>query len=150
MTGLHLTRAIDADTATPQAYLYDILAVNTLGFNATARLTITVTNINDVAPMHTTSIRNLSVVENSPAGTLLAVLSYTDGDSLAEFRVSTWDIVEGNAAGTFAVDENANLVVRNATSLDHEARSSYHLRIRISNDAPPHLFTDAVYIVRRS
>lgn len=111
-----------------------------------ARLTITVTNINDMAPVHTSSVRNFRVVENSPAGSILAVLSFADGDSLPEFRVSAWDIVEGNVGGTFVVDENANLVVRNTTALDREARS-ITIRIRISNVAPPHLFTDAVYIV---
>ncbi len=81
------------------------------------------------------------ITENSFAGSHIGqILAYdaNQGQNL------TFQIISGNAAGTFNCSPSGFLTVNNAGLLDHELYSSFQLLIRVTDNGSPILSADAV------
>ena len=93
--------------------------------SSTADLHVTVTNINDVAPICDPPIFNASIQENTPIGTEVLTLSCSDADSLS----LTYSILDPFAP--FQVSSSGSLAVND--SLDYEASTFHRVPIEVSD-----------------
>jgi VCBS repeat-containing protein len=97
--------------------------------DSSATVTITVTDVNDRAPVVTPG-QSLSVAENSAAGTSLGSAAATDAD--ASFTASAWSITGGSGQGLFDIDATTGAItVASGASLNFEAASSYTLTLTV-------------------
>ncbi|MCC9600963.1 Ig-like domain-containing protein [Stieleria sp. JC731] len=85
-------------------------------------------NITNVAP--TASDATFSIVENSPNGTLIGVVTATDpGADTLEFSITG-----GSGATAFAIDSASGAIsVVDASQLDYETTSSFDLEVTVSD-----------------
>ncbi|RYY39079.1 cadherin repeat domain-containing protein, partial [archaeon] len=111
---------------TQSVYNLDITATDKGGLTCTARVDVTVLNVNDAPVMAAPPA--LSVAENSAVGTLVgASLTATDedGDAIA------WEIVGGNTGSMFRISTTGQLAL-NAVP-NYETVSAYTLQVRVSD-----------------
>lgn len=97
---------------------------------AEATFTVTVNDSNDAPVVEPFAA---SVVENSPVGEVVGVMSATDQDSTfgSDFVLS---IEAGNLGGAFALDaETGELTVATIEPLDFEANSAFMLTVRATD-----------------
>lgn len=90
-----------------------------------ATVTLNVAPVNDPP---TASGNDGAVFENSPVGTLAGYVDVLDIDD----TTFQFNIVEGNADGFFAIDDNGQVTIAK-TGLSHQAQSSYTLRIEVTD-----------------
>ena len=101
--------------------VYDVTVTPTDGTNAgvAAAVAITVTDVNDVAPVFGAIATPFTVAENTTA---VATVAATDADASAAFKVVTYSLTGADAA-KFAVDA-AGVVTTVAGGLNFEANGS--------------------------
>lgn len=75
----------------------------------------------------------LTVIENSPAGTLIAQLQAIDPDAGQSIN---WSLGTGNSGAWFAIDSSSGVVTL-ARQLDFETRESYRLQVIASDNGSP-------------
>ncbi|RYE84776.1 MAG: cadherin repeat domain-containing protein, partial [Methanosarcinales archaeon] len=112
---------------TQSLYNLDITATDKGGLTCTARVDVTVLNVNDVPVM--AAPPTLSIAENSAVGTLVGgplIGTDEDGDIL------TWDIVSGNTGTTFSIAVGSGQLSLAAVP-NFEVRTSYNLTVRVSD-----------------
>ena len=78
---------------------------NTTGGSETVRVLVTVSDVNEAPSI--TALGDLTIFENTIAGTLLSQFSATDPDRFAQ---STFSIASGNGVGHFAINANTGLL----------------------------------------
>ena len=132
LTHVVIIRAVDAGT-TPNAK------------SATATLSVSVTDVNDVTPTCAPSIIVLSLAEGMAAGSSLVTLSCSDAD-LDPNNINNkigYGISAGNAAGYFAVDAlSGELSLSGSAALDYETTKSYTLTVTATDAGTPPLSTE--------
>ncbi|XP_065179718.1 uncharacterized protein LOC135810172 [Sycon ciliatum] len=128
-----LTVVKSPDREAIASYSLSLLATNKANATktATSKISITILDRNDNAPMCTRSTYTYTVVENSPKGTLVGAIAATDKDigvnAQYRFRISN-----GNQKGYFALDStNRNIIVNKP--IDRETDSSILLTFVVSN-----------------
>ncbi len=95
-----------------------------------ATITISVNDINDTPVVNGASF---SIPENSPAGTSLGTLTYTDRDT---GQTHTFSISAGNTGGAFAIDPLTG-VLTTTGPLDYETLATYTLTIAVTDNGTP-------------
>lgn len=108
--------------------------------NATSPPTGTIARNNN-EPTFSSSTVSRSVDENSPANANVGnAVTASDGDS---------DTLEygliGTDAGSFTINSSAQIKVKSGTSLDHETKASYQVKVRVRDKKDAAGDTDAVW-----
>uniref|UniRef100_A0A1I8GZL4 Protocadherin-like wing polarity protein stan n=1 Tax=Macrostomum lignano TaxID=282301 RepID=A0A1I8GZL4_9PLAT len=134
-------------------YVFQVVAFNSAPphYSATATVVLTILDVNDNSPeFDFATPRRVLVPEDSPRGTLVALLNVTDADEPGrrEFNfILTSDDGSGgvggsvpgrqhrNGANKFQIDSHGRLTLRD--ELDRELESEYHLRIGVSDGVHP-------------
>ena len=101
----------DMPTATPTAGQ---------GLSDARTVTITVNDVNDVAPVFTETAVTQSIEENAAASPVSNANPASDGDATAPHNTIIYSIVSGNNGGFFSIDA-ATGVVSTTQALDHES-----------------------------
>ncbi|KAM9130271.1 LOW QUALITY PROTEIN: cadherin-related family member 2 [Pangshura tecta] len=95
-----------------------------------ATVTIQLFDINDHSPEFGQNMYRLQVPENSPAGTVISIITATDPDS-ASFGRITYRLLPESILDIFAVNASSGAVlVRNGSLLDRETRSVYYVTLQ--------------------
>ena len=92
--------------------------------SASARINITVINVNDNVPVFETSSEVATIPEDVAIGTQVVRLNATDSDGSA----LRFDIKSGNKGNAFAIDKSTGLITV-AARLDREATANYTLAV---------------------
>ncbi|XP_030621866.1 protocadherin Fat 4 [Chanos chanos] len=104
------------------------------------KLVVNITDVNDQIPTFTQSTYHVSLVEHSPAGTELLVLSATDGDLGANGTVRfTFDPETPTSVQDLFRLDTVSGRLSTATELDREEQSSYLLYIKATDAGTPPL-----------
>ncbi|XP_062443769.1 protocadherin gamma-A12-like isoform X3 [Rhea pennata] len=141
---LSLMRELDFEQVS--SYELEVQARDGGGLFDTAKVVIAVTDVNDNAPE--ISMRSLvsAVSEDSPAGTVVALLHVQDRDSGAngEVRCSL------GAGLPFRLRSSLGSYysVVTARELDHEEVSEYNVTVRVTDGGSPALWSSAVLPLR--
>ncbi|XP_055669166.1 cadherin-related family member 2 isoform X1 [Falco peregrinus] len=98
---------------------------------STATVTISITDSNDHIPEFPQSTYSLSVMENSPAGTIISLnITAYDPDSGAWGQI-TYQLLPENIRKIFMVNTTTGaLLVQNGSLLDRETRSIYYANLQ--------------------
>ncbi|KAK0134170.1 Protocadherin-23 [Merluccius polli] len=99
--------------------------------NSSTVVMVTVTDVNDNAPVFVNTEYHAQVSEDSLAGTRLVQVSAHDPD-LGVNGLVHYEIISGNGKGHLQLDPNSGLLSLNG-SLDYEEDSKYTLTIRASD-----------------
>ncbi|XP_068885419.1 protocadherin gamma-A12-like [Aphelocoma coerulescens] len=116
------------------------------GLFDTAKVTITVTDINDNAPELTVTSQLRAISEDSPQGTVVALLHVEDRDSGAngEVRCS----LDGDVPFRLQSSHGSYYSVVTARELDREQVSEYNVTVRAADGGSPALQSSAVLALR--
>lgn len=124
---------IDASILDYETYPEILLLVNatdsggpTPGMNLTSSALVRVLILNEDEPPYLNP-GTYTVDENSPSGTLVAILDGGDEDADASVQ---WSILDGDDDGAFEITEDGNLTVFNAV-LNYERQSQYVLWVMV-------------------
>ena len=113
--------------STPSHWL-EIMSTDSGGLFVTANVTVTITDAND--PPSTIIIPSgLSVLENTPTGTLLAVLDTLDEDANQTHRYALRSGVKA-----FSLSPDGRLAVADSSLLDYETRRSISISVTSTDD----------------
>lgn len=103
---------------------------------ATQDLTITVTGVNEFAPVFVDASPTFTIPENSPAGTVVGTVTATDADAPAGSL--TYSIVAGNSSGAFTINPNTGeITVAQSSPLDFETTPQFTLTVRVTDNGSP-------------
>jgi len=104
---------------------------STLAFY-TEQFTIAVTNVNE-APV--VNAATFSVAENSPNGTAVGTVTYSDPDA---GQTGTFSIIAGNTGTAFAINATSGqITVNNSAALDLEVNPTFSLTVRVTDNGSP-------------
>ena len=92
---------------------------------ASAKVNITIVNVDDNVPVFETSSAPTKVREDVAIGTRVVRLNATDADG----NDLTFHIIDGNVGGAFAI-QNISGLITVASKLDRETFAKYHLAVR--------------------
>lgn len=100
-----------------------------LSSDTTARVDITVTDINDCSPQFSSSVYNVTLLLPTYKDVAVIMLNATDLDSPAN-TILRYDIVDGNKHGIFAIDQNSGLIT---IVQPDNLKPSHKLQVRVSD-----------------
>ena len=126
--GATLKTAIVFDFETKSSYSVRVRVTDAGGLSFEKELAISITNVNE-APTNITASAS-SVLENAALGTNVASFSTTDADANDTF---TYTLVTGTGStdnASFTIVGNS---IRTATLFDFETKSSYSVRVRVTD-----------------
>ncbi|XP_038652223.1 protocadherin-10-like [Scyliorhinus canicula] len=106
--------------------------------SGTARILITVLDINDNAPRFDSNVYKVSLIENSPRGTLVVLVHATDPDegSNAEVTYSFSNRVSQKIQELFSLDPRTG-EIRVQGTIDYEEGDNYSLDIQAVDNGSP-------------
>jgi VCBS repeat-containing protein len=96
-----------------------------------ATITVNLSNVNEAPVVENQSF---TVAENSVAGTVVHAVAVTQVDA---GETLTYSITAGNGAGAFSINSNGELVVADASLLNHETTASYTLTVKVTDSGDP-------------
>uniref|UniRef100_A0A8C3U2M7 Cadherin domain-containing protein n=1 Tax=Catharus ustulatus TaxID=91951 RepID=A0A8C3U2M7_CATUS len=139
-----LLRSLDFEEGT--SYEMDVQAHDGGGLSDTAKVVVTVTDVNDNAPVLTVSSALSEISEDAPSGTVVALLHAQDQDSGAngEVRCSLDKDVPFRLEKSY---EDYYRVVT-ARELDREQVSEYNVTVRAADGGSPALQSSALLCLR--
>ncbi|KAM6055958.1 uncharacterized protein VSU04_010170 [Chlamydotis macqueenii] len=139
-----LLRSLDFEEG--NSYEVEVHAWDGGGLSDTAKVTITVTDINDNAPELTVSSSLSEISEDAPSGTVVALLHVQDHDSGAygEVRCS----IVGSPPFRLEKSFEDYYRVLTARELDREEVSEYNVTVRAADGGSPALWSSAVLWLR--
>ncbi|XP_075298049.1 protocadherin gamma-A10-like isoform X13 [Opisthocomus hoazin] len=128
------------------SYELEVQAEEGGGLFDTAKVTITVTDVNDNAPELTVSSALKEISEDAPSGTVVALLHVQDRDSGAngEVRCS----LDGGVPFRLRSSQGSYYSVVTARELDREEVSEYNMTVRAADGGSPALWSSAVLALR--
>eukprot|EP00794_Sanderia_malayensis_P020074 gene20074-22044_t len=110
-----------------------------------AYVTVTVTDVNDLAPRFKFRDYKAEVMENSARGMLVLKMSASDPDSANETEL-TYSIVEGNIGNSFSIETSGSGMeeglLKTAGTIDREIIPVYNLKVSVSDG----IHTDAINV----
>ncbi|NXL68637.1 PCDG7 protein, partial [Chordeiles acutipennis] len=127
-------------------YELEVQAHDGGGFFDTAKVEVTVTDVNDNAPELTVSSAMYEISEDAPSGTVVALLHVQDRDSGANGEVQC-SISEGLP---FRLEKSLEdyYRVETARELDREEVSEYNVTVRAADGGSPSLSSNTVLSLR--
>ncbi|XP_054024592.1 protocadherin gamma-A2-like [Dryobates pubescens] len=139
-----LVRSLDFEEG--DAYEVEVQATDGDGLFDTARVTITVTDVNDNTPELTVSSSVSEVSEDAPQGTVVALLHVQDRDSGANGQVRC----SLDAGVPFRLEKSFEDYYRVVTTrqLDREEVSEYNVTVRAADGGSPSLWSSTVLSLR--
>ena len=126
----------DLDRETTPFYNLTITVSDISGKQTTARLNITVLDMNDNAPIFSNSTYKATIVENQPPITVVSVIA-TDADQGSN-KDLTYRIMDGNIGDVFTIDSLTGRI-SSLKSLDREEHDSYVLKVVAEDKGIPSL-----------
>jgi methionine-rich copper-binding protein CopC len=135
IVGDELRTGATFDFETTSAYSVNVRTTDSANGSFEKSFTVTVTDVNE-APTDI-SLATASVPENEPSGTVVGALGVTDPDI---GQVHTFSVVSSGCGGTYADGSSFTVTAGSlvtAAPLDYEARSSYEVCVRVSDDGTP-------------
>ncbi|MDC1116174.1 cadherin domain-containing protein, partial [Alphaproteobacteria bacterium] len=94
-------------------------------------VTITVTDVNDNAPVFTEASYAVSVAENIAAGIMIATVAATDADTVGTLQ---YRITAGDDDGLFAIDATTGVItLATGKALDYEKAQAHTLTVEVSD-----------------
>ena len=124
---------------------YTLVILASDGVNVTSmQLLVTVTAANR-PPAFALASYNVSLAENSPLGTQVAMVVALDGDVGPNGYV-TYNITGGNLNGTFVINGTSGLITL-ARTLDARVQSSYLLFVQAVDGGTPSLSSSIIVVV---
>ena len=139
-----ITLVESLDRESQEHFTLIILATDGLS-TAQLQLDITVLDANDNSPVFSPSLYNASAVENSPVGTAVVQVVAFDADEGTNAEVS-YSIMEGDAGGTFHVNETSGLI-QVAGVIDFETTDSYSLLVVARDSGVPSMMGASFVVV---
>ncbi|KAM6299711.1 LOW QUALITY PROTEIN: uncharacterized protein AAHN32_007180 [Aegotheles albertisi] len=139
-----LVRSLDFEES--ESYQMEVQARDGGGLSDTAKVAITVTDVNDNAPELTVTSQLSAISEDTPSGTVVALLHVQDRDSGAngEVRCSIAETLPFRLEKSF---EDYYRVVT-TRELDREEVSEYNVTVRAADGGSPALWSSAVLALR--
>ncbi|XP_072791317.1 protocadherin gamma-A12 isoform X2 [Taeniopygia guttata] len=139
-----LLRSLDFEEG--DSYELDVQAHDGGGLSDTAKVVVTVADVNDNAPELTVSSALSEISEDAPSGTVVALLHVEDLDSGAngEIRCS----LEGGVPFRLEKSFGAYYRVVTTRELDREQVSEYNVTVRAADGGSPPLQSSAVLALR--
>uniref|UniRef100_A0A8D2CNJ4 Cadherin-related family member 2 n=1 Tax=Sciurus vulgaris TaxID=55149 RepID=A0A8D2CNJ4_SCIVU len=99
-----------------------------------ARVTIHLRDINDHRPTFPQNLYVLSVLENSPTGSVVTSSIHATDPDTGEWGRITYSLLPGNGEDLFEVDPDSGTVtVKNGTLLDRERQAVYYLTLQATD-----------------
>lgn len=126
-----ISRPLDYDDI--HIYHLNLTAVD-MGFvsrNATAMISIILTDVNDNPPTFSKDVFNGYIPENSPPQTSIIQLNTTDIDS-APHAVTQYSVVGGSGKNMFGIDPKTGMIYSKQI-FDYEVQNLYNLDVLASN-----------------
>ncbi|XP_043837789.1 protocadherin gamma-C5 isoform X2 [Dromiciops gliroides] len=135
---LVLERPLDREEQSNHQLVLTAVDGGTPALSGTARIFITVLDINDNAPVFEPSLLRVTLPENTPPGKLLVRLNATDADSgpNGEVEYSFGDHTSEVARGLFSLDPRSG-EIRVLGPVDFEESSFYELHVRARDQGQP-------------
>ncbi|XP_030882020.1 protocadherin gamma-A12 isoform X5 [Leptonychotes weddellii] len=127
-------------------YEMEVQAVDNAGYSARAKVLITVLDVNDNAPEVVVTSLSSSILENSPRGTLIALLNVNDQDSGENGQVICF--IRGNLPFTLEKSYGNYYSLVTDTLLDREQVPSYNITVTASDRGSPPLSTETHILLK--
>ncbi|NXN08682.1 PCDGA protein, partial [Indicator maculatus] len=139
-----LARSLDFEEG--ESYELEVQAHDGDGLFDTARVMITVTDVNDNAPEISVSSLLSEISEDAPSGTVIALLHVQDRDSGANGQVRC----SLGAGVAFRLEKSFEDYYRVVTTrqLDREEVSEYNVTVRAADGGSPSLWSSTVLALR--
>ncbi|XP_007937292.2 protocadherin gamma-A12 [Orycteropus afer afer] len=118
-------------------YEMEVQAMDNAGYSARAKVLITVLDVNDNAPEVAVTSLTSSVLEDSPRGTLIALLNINDQDSGENGQVICF--IEGNLPFKLEKSYGNYYSLVTDTVLDREQVPSYNITVTATDRGSPPL-----------
>ena len=97
-----------------------------------ATITINVNNVNEAPTVNGATV---SLAENSPNGTAVHTVTFSDPDS---GQTHTFAITNGNTGGAFAINSSSGAItVANSAALDFETNPQFNLTVQVTDNGSP-------------
>ena len=122
-----VTLTANPDYEAQSSYSFTVIASDGVNASAQQAVTLAVTNVDDTAPVITSSADAGSVVENSGAGQVVYTAVATDETSAVAFSLS------GADAAAFSIDANGAVTLNE--NPDYESKSSYSINVVAVDEA---------------
>nr|XP_019594579.1 PREDICTED: protocadherin gamma-A12 isoform X4 [Rhinolophus sinicus] len=121
-------------------YEMEVQAMDNAGYSARAKVLITVLDVNDNAPEVVVTSLSSSILENSPRGTLIALLHVNDQDSEENGQVICF--IQGNLPFKLEKSYGNYYSLVTDTFLDRELVPSYNITVTATDRGSPPLSTE--------
>lgn len=140
--GDRLETAVELDYESATAHTVDVRSTDSGGETVDASFVIAVEDANE-APS-TPTLNDDTVDENLPSGTEVGTLSATDPDA---GDTHTFTLVDGEGSADNASFSISGATLRTAASFDHEAKATYSVRVRVTDNGTPARHAEQVLTV---
>ena len=89
-------------------------------------------NLTDTSEPPVVNPATFTVAENSPNGTAVGTVTFTDGDA---GQTHSFSILGGNTGGAFAIDPSTGAItVANSAALDFETTPAFSLTVQVTDN----------------
>jgi hypothetical protein len=124
---------LDRETVSAYQFAIVVHAADNPELSALLLVHVSVTDVNDNMPVFHAAYDTLTISEDSPAGTSLAVVSATDADDASHITYSLTSN-DADVLSTFIIDAQTGWLLL-ARTVDREQRDTYALRVTASDGA---------------
>ncbi|KAL4226468.1 Protocadherin Fat 4 [Mactra antiquata] len=127
--------SLDREGTSTYTILIDAVDSGTTPGALTAQytLTVTISDVNDVSPVCSSSLYNVRISEGTTIGSSIAQIVCTDADSEPpNSNISTYTFTSGNPGGEFSISTTG--VVTSNVLFDRETTDNYLLEIIVTDD----------------
>lgn len=112
---------------------------------ATATLSVTVLDFNDMTPVFTDGTRAIVVEENTPSQTVISKANATDGD-IGENAMLVFSLVSPSASLPFEIDsDTGNIMV--VGTVDYEEEQQYTITVEAKDQGSPRRSAEFTYTI---
>ncbi|KAM8798900.1 protocadherin gamma-B5-like [Eudromia elegans] len=118
-------------------YTFEVEARDGGGLNGQSQVHVEITDENDNAPEITTLLLSDTIPEDSPAGTVVALVNVHDADSGENGQV--WCELEGDSPLSIVASSGSSYKVVTASALDRERASEHNVTVVASDRGMPSL-----------
>ncbi|KAM9226370.1 protocadherin gamma-A12-like [Leptosomus discolor] len=139
-----LLRSLDFEEG--DSYELEVQAHDSGSLSDTAKVAITVTDVNDNAPEISVRSALNAISEDAPPGTVVALLHVQDRDSGANGEVRCW--LDGGVPFVLQSSQGSYYRVVTARELDREEVWEYNVTVRAADGGSPSLRSSAVLALR--